>query len=470
MSANVLAMPAQYDESAASPPREAGDLSTIKVLLPYLALHAVLGPILRASPAAATIHASIALAVGIWAALRWDSLAILCCAAYIVGGETLWRMSGARVPYEFGKYAVSLIFLVALARRSRSHRAAWRVLPLLYFGLLLPSALLVFADYAVRDRSVVMRLSFNLSGPLCLCVSVWFLSQLKLRAKDIPRLCLAVVGPIVGIAMVTIIATRTAENLVFTDESNTITSGGFGPNQISAILGLGALMALLFTLNRDIKIAGKVIGTGLVLLFVTQSAMTFSRGGLYAAVAAGAAGIPFMMADRRVRRVVFPLIAAIMVIGIGVILPRLDEFTGGKLTQRFEQVQSTNRLGLMLDDLQIWSEHPALGVGPGMVKKFRGDLAGSGHTEFTRLLAEHGTLGLCSLVILTLMTFQAFLRRGSRFDRGHRFAFLVWALLSMLHAAMRIAAFGFFFGLAHVTFLSIQQRSPAFDRALNRRH
>ncbi len=469
MSANVLPLPAQYDEAAASSVPEAGDLSTVKVLLPYLALHVLLGPVLRAFPAAATIHAALVFAVAIWAAMKWDSLMILCCAGYIVGSETLWRMSGARVPYEFGKYAVSLIFLIALARRSLGHRAAWRVLPLVYFALLLPSALLVFGDEAVRDRWVVMRLSFNLSGPLCLCVSVWFLSQLKLRTKDIPRICLAVIGPIVGIAIVTIIATRTAENLVFTDESNAVTSGGFGPNQISAILGLGALMALLFTLNREVKFWGKVIGTGLVLLFVAQSAMTFSRGGLYAAVAAGMASMPFMMSDRRVRRVVFPLIAAIMVIGIGVILPRLDRFTGGKLTQRFEQVQTTNRVKLMIDDLQIWADHPLLGVGPGMVKKFRNDLAGAGHTEFTRLVAEHGTLGLFSVVILALMSFQALLRRGTRLDRGHRIAFLVWALVSMLHAAMRIAAFGFFFGLAHATFLSVQQRPPAFRPALNRR-
>src|SRR2546430_7771451 len=46
---------------------------------------------------------------------------VVYAAAYIAGSEVLWRMCGAAVFWESGKYAVILIFAIALARRSEEH-------------------------------------------------------------------------------------------------------------------------------------------------------------------------------------------------------------------------------------------------------------------------------------------------------------------------------------------------------------
>lgn len=416
----------------------------------FLLVHVLIGVAVRTSPTFVAIHAGIVLLVCMWAALRWSPVAVTCCAAYIVGAEVLWRMTEAPLPYEVGKYAVSLVFIVALVRMGR--RATWRPDALIYFLLLLPSAALLFADRDLSARTLMMRLSFNLSGPLCLCISVWFLSQQEFRAKDLLKICISVLGPLLAIGVVTVIATQGATDLSFTDESNIITSGGFGPNQVSAVLGLGALVALLLTLNQNSGPGFRIIGAVLVLLLGTQSAMTFSRGGIYSAVLALLAGLPLLAGEQRVRRILLPLSLAITVAGAWVILPRLEEFTGGKLAERFGQMQTTNRGELIRDDIQVWLDHPLLGVGPGRVSDFRADIQGSGHTEYTRLLAEHGSLGLLALLMLVSMAMQALLKSGDRLSRGHRLIFLVWALLSMLHAAMRIAAFGFVFGLAQAAF------------------
>ena len=313
MRAEALTVLPQYGGTNALSQGRAHNLSSFGMIVPILLLHAFIGAVLWQSPTAAGVHAAIILAVSIWAALRWSDLAVVCCAAYIVGAELLWRMTGAPVPYEVAKYAVSLIFLIALLRKGR--RAVWRPLPLLYFAMLLPSAMLLLAENRLTDRVVLMRLSFNLSGPLCLCISVWFFAQLKLQSRDLRDICLSLLGPLVAIAVVTIIATRTATDLMFTVNSNNVTSGGFGPNQVSAALGLGALIALLFTLNREVGAGAKVIGAALVLLFATQSAMTFSRGGLYSAAIAFLAGVPFLVAERRVRRALIPLTVAIVIAG-----------------------------------------------------------------------------------------------------------------------------------------------------------
>lgn len=423
------------------------------LVVSFFLAHVMLGVVLRESSAAAGIHALVVLCVSVWAALRWSEVAISCCGAYIAGADVLWRMTGAPIPYELAKYAIALVFFIAVIRMGR--RAVWRPLPLLYFAVLLPSAVLVSADQDLSARAVLMRLSFNLSGPLCLCLSVWFLSQQRFRSEDVLRICLSFVGPIIAIAVVTLIATRTATDLIFTNESNTITSGGFGPNQVSIVLGLGALVALLSSVNSSVGTVIRAMCALLVLLFAAQSAMTFSRGGLYSATLAFAAGVPFLLAHRRARRVLIPLGAVIVTAAAWVILPQLEQLTDGKLSERFYQVQATNRGDLIANDLKVWFDHPALGVGPGRVKDFRNENSGSGHTEYTRLLAEHGVFGAVALGALILMSLRVLLSKGDPMSRGYRVIFITWALVSMLHAAMRIAAFGFVFGLAHATFVMV---------------
>lgn len=301
-----------------------------------------------------------------------------------------------------------------------------------------------------------MMMSFNLSGPLSLCVSVWFLSQCEFRTADFHRIAVSLVAPTVGIAAVTLFTTYTATAISFTGESNFTTSGGFGPNQVSVALGLGALFALLYAIDRDAKPVVKLIAGAAVVLLAVQSAMTFSRGGLYSAVGAAATGMVFFIRDRRVRHTFFLVVALLVIPAASVILPRLDSFTGGALAARFRDTDPTNRGALILDDLQIWAEHPLLGVGPGGVKSHRDadDEQSAGHTEFTRLLAEHGTFGLIALVLLCAMAAQVLLRRADPVSRGISTAFLAWSMLSMMHADMRVAAMGFIFGLAHADFRS----------------
>lgn len=449
-----------YRAVYAHPPRGTvqGNKYSAFFVLCFVLVHVLLGLVLRQSATAAGIHALIVLAISIWAALRWSEIAVSCCAAYIVGAEVLWRMTEAPVPYEVGKYAVSLIFLIALIRMGR--RAVWRPLPLAYFAVLLPSAALLSANQELLSRTVLMRLSFNLSGPLCLCFSVWFFSHQRFQPRDILRICLSLVGPIIAIAVVTLIATRTATDLSFSGESNPITSGGFGPNQVSAVLGLGAVVTLLLTVNTSSGIVIRITYAMLVLFFAAQSAMTFSRGGLYSATLAFVAGAPFLLAQRRMRRVLIPIAAVIIATAAWVVLPRLDEFTDGKLEARFTEVQATNRGDLVLDDFRIWFEHPGFGVGPGMVNDFRGpEVGGAGHTEYTRLLAEHGAFGVVALGALLLMSLRVLLDAGAPMSRGYRIIFITWALVSMLHSAMRIAAFGFVFGLAHAAIVILHQRS-----------
>ena len=366
-------------------------------------------------------------------------------AAYIVGAEVLWRMTDARVFYEIGKYATIAVLGLCFLRQPRPKKLA---LPLIYFLLFLPSIPLTLAG--MNLDAARQYISFNLSGPLCLAVSVMFFSQISLRLEDRKPLAWLLSAPLVGMGAVIAYSIATAEELVFTTESNFITSGGFGPNQVSAVLGLGALMLVMLAIQeRRSRWPALVVGLGLL----TLSVLTFSRGGLYNLVAALLCSAAVFLRDPR-RRMSF---LGILVIGLLVsgfwIYPRLNDFTGGMVTNRFTDTNATNRMGIMQAEFDIWLQNPILGTGPGMGKFGRYEELGfmtASHTEYTRMVAEHGIPGLLALVLLLVMALRAVRTAPPGLPQAWAVAMAAWPLMEMTHAAMRIAAIGFIFGLAMV--------------------
>ena len=130
-----------------------------------------------------------------------------------------------------------------------------------------------------------------------------------------------------------------------------------------------------------------------------------------------------------------------------VVLPQLDRLTQGTLLARFESVNTSRRDEIARDDLEAFLAHPVGGLGPGgrFVSEGRWEVA---HTELTRLLAEHGLLGVAALLVLFVMAFQTL--RGARTlqEKALVAALLAWSFITMSHAAMRIVAPSLAFGLA----------------------
>ena len=375
---------------------------------------------------------------------------VVCVGAYIMGAEVLWRMTEANVFWEYGKYATAAVFLVALLSRKQTNKP---VLAFVYFLLLLPSAVLTATSLPLNWAR--MQISFNLSGPFALMVCSWFFSNLQLTKEDIHRLWRTALGPIVGIASIALYSTLTAQEIRFTDESNPITSGGFGPNQVSSALGLGALFALLYMLTEEKQKNLKVIMFGLMLFLASQSALTFSRGGLWIAAISGLVVFLYLVRDRRTRFRVLSVAGLLFIIGHYILLPQLDAFTGGALSERFRDLSTTNRDRLMRADLAIFEDYPFLGVGPGMATYYRGAVAGvsgAAHTEITRLLAEHGLFGLVALFLLIAMGWKNFQREQTMQGRAIVAGMVIWSLVYMLANAMRTVAPSFTFGISFAKF------------------
>lgn len=413
----------------------------------------------------ATIHALATLGVGLWWAINGRLEHVAYTGAYIVGSEVLWRMTQADIFWEYGKYALVLIFVVALIR---TRRIKGPLLPLFYFLLLIPSVWFTFEQVgAGLARQLV---SFNLSGPLSLLACAWFFSQVRLTHQSLRRLILAYVAPAVGVVTNAIFNTVTAANIEFVTASNAVTSGGFGPNQVASILGLGAVMVLFYLIfSRKSNSLHKGMMLTVLFLFVFQAALTFSRGGLAVAFGAAVAASFFLFRDTRSRTFVVVLTVLLYLFTQYVMLPVLDDFTGGVFTQRYTDTTTSGRDEIALVDLQIFMDHPILGVGPGRGSIYRELLHGAreaAHTEFTRLLAEHGMLGLFALLLGILAGWRNLVRATTPQGKALVAAMLVWTLLFMLINGFRIAAPAFAFGLTFAPMIFHDRNRAAAKAAL----
>ena len=167
--------------------------------------------------------------------------------------------------------------------------------------------------------------------------------------------------------------------------------------------------------------------------------------------------------DQTRRRYILLIGLSFFILTYFFILPFLETFTAGSLQQRYSTLETTGRDKIVLSDLVTFIQEPWLGVGPGQAKErhalyFR---VSSAHTEYSRMLAEHGLFGLLALIILLALAAERFIRRGSPFHKALSLSFTVWALLFLSHSAMRLAAAPFLFGLGAALFGGRDPQSEA---------
>jgi len=365
-------------------------------------------------------------------------------AVYVGSSDVLWRMTQAKVPWEIGKYALMAILVLVLFRHCK--RLTRAVAPLVYLAVIIPSAALTVS--ALSPSLARSEVSFALSGPVALGVCALAFRQMTATEGEIRHLLWLAVLPITGVAALATKGTIAAGRITFTGESNFVTSGGFGPNQVSTILGAGAVCCLLIMLSHTTRHT-RFVALAVGLWCVGQALLTLSRGGVWGSVASasGIAIVGLVSAGWRSKVITYGVILAVVAV---VIYSWLNFFTGGALGFRYAEAGSTNRSDIAQGDLGLFSSHPLLGVGPGMAKFQRGGVIDSDantHTEYTRLLAEHGALGVIALAALAVMVVQSIAWSTTVWNRFLAAGGMAYALFTMSHSATRIAIVAVMFGL-----------------------
>lgn len=371
-------------------------------------------------------------------------------AAYITASEVLWRAQGVGLPWEAAKLALLALMVVGIVRFIP--RPVGLLTPVVYCLALVPGSAVTVAALGLVEG--IHQFDFAVLAHVALAAGVVFFANLGVTARSMTTILWTLLGPITTLTLTASLDTARLDAADFSaTASNLASSGGYGPNQVSAVVAFGALAAiLLIVLERRAPL--RLLAAVLALGFATQSALTLSRGGLFSVAIVLVALAPLMLRDRRSTARVLGLAAAAVGVTAVLILPALQELTGGAVSERFTSSTTTLRTEIAVEDLQIWTEHPVLGVGVGEAEVERDlDKRTSTHTEYTGLLAEHGMLGLVALGALALMTVGAWRRQVTLEGRVLSIALTVWALATMTHLAVRLALIPFAFALGAATLL-----------------
>lgn len=389
---------------------------------------------------------------------------VLLAAAYITGYEVFSRMTGGTITYEFAKYTV-IVFLILGMFYKGFNRKSWTYL--LFILFLIPGILFSVINLSY-ESNVLNAIGFNLSGPICLAISALYCYDRKISSQRFQEILLALLLPIISMTIYLYLYTPDIRDVLTGTQSNFESSGGFGPNQVSTILGLG--MFILFSrlfMNKNKLI--NIIDLSLLVLVSYRAIVTFSRGGvIVAAICAFTFFVIYYMQSGSKERVsLIPKIVFISVIIIATwiytsisTLGLIDKRYANQNAAGIEKEDiSAGRLDLINTELQAFYENPWTGVGVGKTKEFRIELTGritASHNEMTRILSEHGVFGLLALLILILTPLTLRLNNKSNF---YLYSFLLFWFLTINHSSMRIAAPAFIYGLSLIVIIREKKTS-----------
>ena len=422
----------------------------------WIVVHIAIGAAIFAVPFLSKIYGYLIVLVGLIYTVKASNRehqALYVC-AYIVGSEVLLRMTYGNPLHEFSKYGVIAFMFLAMFYRGFSKSA----LPYWIFLLLLIPGLVISTQVIDFNEQLRKSISFNISGPLCLGISALYMYNRRMSSDQLNKLLLIMGMPIVSTATYLIFYTPSVRDVVTGTASNFETSGGFGPNQVSTILGLGMF---IFFVRLMLFSKSKVMILLNMILFVNlgyRGLVTFSRGGIITGMFMIAIFMFVIYSNLNMRgRFKFhtaSILIAFMVAGIWLYS---ENETGGMINKRYanedgagraKKSQLSGREDIMRSDVEFFMDNPVFGVGVAKSAEMRGDLSGlrvAAHNEVTRMLSEHGTFGIVALLILLFTPLVLYIN-----NKMHilMLCFLGFWLLTLNHAAMRVAAPAFVYALS----------------------
>ena len=437
-----------------------------RISFSYLILvHVIIALMVFVLPFLSMLYALLIPVVGLFVIFRSKNKnnEVLYVSAYLIGVEVFLRMTGGNFSNEYVKTLVVFFMLTGMFYSTVSTKS---FVYFFYLLLLLPG---IFVSVNTADFNIDIKkaLVFNLSGPVCLAVSSIYMYKRKVLFTDLQNIILVMGLPIISTVVYLFLYNPNIKDVVTGTQSNFETSGGFGPNQVSTILGLGMFVffAQLLLFSKSKK---KIILNGILLILVSYRAIvTFSRGGVITGIAMIVClmvVIYYISNSLGKAKVGLVLILACL-LGIGIWGYTISQ-TSGLIEKRYANQdakgrQKTDRFGgreaVMSADLKMFFDNPITGVGAGMGKELRKDSLGqevASHNEITRMLSEHGVFGIFGLLILLITPFVLYVN-----NRQHLYflSFFIFWFLTINHAAMRTAAPAFIYAL---TLLFVQIKLP----------
>jgi hypothetical protein len=432
----------------------------------YLILsHIAIGALGYVLPFTAKIYGYSIFILGAYYIIKKQNLnnEALMAAAYVVGSEVFLRMTGGNPLYEISKYGVMVFLFIGMYFSGFSKGAVpyWIFLILLVPGVVLSTFVLDF------DSDIRKTIAFNISGPVCLGVASLYTYRRKIALEQMNVIILSMGLPIISCMAYLTLYTPNIQDVVTSTQSNFETSGGYGPNQVATFLGLG--MFIFFSrVILESRTKFLVVINLIVALNITYRGMlTFSRGGMITGFLMIILLLSFLYFKSNYRgKVKLNYIIVFVTLAMMATWGYTSFQTGGLIEKRYKnqdaagkakESQLTGREEIAQNEINTFLKNPIFGVGVGKgaeIRRVETGISVLSHDEITRMLAEHGSLGVLALLILFFTPLVLYLE--NKFNM-FLLCFVAFWLLTINHAAMRTAAPAFVYSLS---LLNVQLGSP----------
>ena len=375
--------------------------------------------------------------------------------SYLVGAEIFIRAINGAILYETGKYGLILFSLLGIFLGPIKGKISTSLL----IYILLLSIGIMFTQVPPGE-SIRKAIAFNLSGPISLAIFALYCNFRHITIKELNQLLFFLLLPIFSMISLVYFKTPSLEDLVFTTSSNFNTSGGFGPNQVSTMIGVGTFIIAIFIILR-VQLS-KYLFLDIIFLayFTYRGLLTFSRGGMLTAGVAFTAFIGCIVLHKRLTfKKLFLYTSVSFALFIGVWLYTTN-ITGGLILNRYagknakgvqKKDASAGRGAIFEGQLESFYESPffGIGVGNGKYKRIESNIkvTAAAHNEISRLLEEQGLLGFIALLILLIKPLVN-IYFGTMYQRSFLISFYLFWFLTINHSAMRLAFPAFVYGLS----------------------
>ncbi len=430
------------------------------IYLYLIAFHAALGMIVFLAPFLSLLYGFSIVIFGAVLIIKKENKnnEALLASAYVVGSEVFLRMTGGNPLYEISKYSVMVFLFIGMIYTGFSKGAVpyW-----LFILLLLPSVIL---STFVLNHDAEMRktIAFNISGPVCLGIASIYNYRRKISLESMNSILLSMGLPIITTTVYLIFYAPNIRDIVTGTSSNVETSGGFGPNQVSTIIGLGVFIffsrIILESKTRNMVI----INLSIAFIMGYRGLVTFSRGGMITGFFMIVLLLLFLyFKSSKKGRLKLNLLSILLVVALFSVWGYSSYQTSGLIEKRYAnqdalgRVKKSNFSGreeIAKEEWKTFLKNPFFGVGVGKGVEARAEVSGKtreqthiSHDEITRMLSEHGTLGIIGLLILFFTPLVLYLE--NKFNM-YLLCFVLFWLLTINHAAMRIAAPAFVYSLS----------------------
>ncbi|WP_367175043.1 O-antigen ligase family protein [Flavobacterium sp.] len=420
-------------------------------------LHVLIGVLIYLFRPLSILYASSIPIIGLYYIVKKQNKnnEVLFVSAYIVGSEVLLRMTGGNLLYESAKYGVMIFLALGMYYNGFSKNA----IPFWIYILLLLPGVFVATETLNLQTDLRKAIAFNISGPVCLGIASIYCYNRKILMSQLNNILLTLALPIFSTAIYLILYTPDLKDILTGTDSNLETSGGFGPNQVSTILGIG--MFVFFARLLLVSKTKLLFIINLIILFniTYRGFVTFSRGGMMTGFVMIILLLLYVYTNINSHKR-YKLISFFGFMAVALIFTWIytSNQTGGLIDKRYANQDAAGRVkqSNLSGREEIWDseiadflDHPVFGVGVGKALEIREvesrGLIIASHSEISRTIAEHGLMGILALLIVLFTPFFLYLDNKQNI---YMFSLLLFWLLTINHAAMRIAAPAFVYSLS----------------------